>query len=649
MSGFLNEAVAPCRWKSRSAGSSEYNSGNDDSDSLLDATYFENTEEIELTAEIRAPALTGTRRANKTKSTFHILEESENAGREKRRRTTEVTKASVSRKPILLAQPAQRFRPTLSFTQGTKEETLAQPKVSSFRARRRNNPLAMLGDKDPNKSFVKDPLTKKTLRNAVYVPPDDTTVPSVLMGLLSPPKQDFGVSKPQNLNNTEVNSLKSQTAKRQARKSSAASVRRAPLQQSLRVAQVDPTAPDIPGTGGGKENTPPGKFIFPKEKHVTSGDPSSKPSCARRTASSVTTKKATAASHLNQIPATTQATAAHQTSTQISAATQASTTKHKSRKKEPLRRVMLGETQDNDGKASKEPVRRAVPLSARASSLLPDRLGEPQSPQDLWTDSVNPALRDASHRCSLISENIVKPALREENCLSHQHLPSDPDASTRVSLPTGQVFSLIEGNPDLSLSQYFTLPRVTKAVKTFNVRLVLGTLTSEKGAATVLDKIRAEEPVIGYREKTIALLWALLSEWGLAGLVDWDDVRKESTCLEHKAVLQFGYGAIKDKPWFLSNEPLRDEHAYLLHQWADILAALQGLCVNNVTASFANGKVYARIMDEYKPYIAGSINESDKPSLLFSSMLLESYLKQLGCSSQFGRFFWDVFLAISIN
>jgi abnormal spindle-like microcephaly-associated protein len=198
-----------------------------------------------------------------------------------------------------------------------------------------------------------------------------------------------------------------------------------------------------------------------------------------------------------------------------------------------------------------------------------------------------------------------------------QHLQSVPDASTQVSLPTGEVFSLTEGNPDLPLSQHLKFPCVSRAVKIFNVRLVLGALASQKGAASVLDNIQAE---------------------------DWDDVRKEITRLKHKAVAQLGYEAVKDETWFLDKESLGDEHADLLQQWAGILAALQGLRVNNLTTSFANGKVYGGIMDEYEPYIAGGISESDNPSLRFSSMSLESRLKRLGCSSQFGKYFGAVVL-----
>ena len=905
MSGSLNEAVTPCPWKSGSARLSEHNSGSDTFDSLLGETPFENTGEIEFTTEVRAPVLTGTRprRVNKTKPTFHILEESEDAsvGREKRRRTAEATKSSVGRKSSLLAQPAQRFRPNVSFAQETKEEMLALPKASGVGARNKNKPSTMLDDEDPNKKSVGDPLKKGARRNTVYIPPDDTTVPNVFMGLFSPLKQQSGTSKSQTSDKTEINSFESQIAKRQVRKALAASARRAPLQQSLRVPQVDPTAPDIPGTGGGKENLPPGKFTLLKDKDRKSDDIPSKPRVARRTATNTTA---------SQTPATRQPR-----STTVATANQTTTSRHRGGQKQPLRRMTLGETQGNAAMAPKEPVRSAVPLSARASPL-PGRLGDSQSSQNLWIEHIKPTLKQANQQFSLLAENIAEPVLYEDNWLSHQetvisqlvnglfeysdssltsydanalrldllniyhtepfvdlykrlqgslscgalripketltrgtrlhqdlglkrrfldiwiqsydlralvpaletvigrqisddstwlvgglndgpgsasskkmvirtvkefletfllrsedidqpttsfndhavkgnaniyhravlrsimlvalldkgkeclganfprrlfqpssdfkssadvfrallrllipscgdtnrllahlncrlshkqhqfqeynykintmavdfrdgvrlarivelllllpqHLQSDPDASTQVSLPTGEVFSLTEGNPDLPLSQHLKFPCVSHAVKIFNVRLVLRALASQKGAASVLDNIQAEDIVLGYRENTIALLWALLSKWGLAGLVDWDDVRKEITRLKHKAVAQLGYEAVKDETWFLDKESLCDGHSELLQQWAGILAALQGLRVNNLTTSFANGKVYGSIMDEYEPYIAGGISESDNPSLRFSSMPLESRLKQLGCSSQFSKYFGAVIL-----
>jgi abnormal spindle-like microcephaly-associated protein len=70
------------------------------------------------------------------------------------------------------------------------------------------------------------------------------------------------------------------------------------------------------------------------------------------------------------------------------------------------------------------------------------------------------------------------------------------------------------------------------------------------------------------------------------------------------------------------------EHAQLLQQWASILAALKGLQIDNMTTSFADGRVYASIVDEYEPFIAGQ---------KASCCSLEARLEHLGCSSQFGK------------
>ncbi|KAJ5308736.1 hypothetical protein N7508_004115 [Penicillium antarcticum] len=952
MSSFLNEPVTPRPWKSGSAGFTEHNGESDTFDSRLGENPFEVTEGNDFTTEVRAPVLRGSRpqRANKTRQTFYIREENEDAsaGRETRRRTAEVIKSSEGRKPSLLAQPAQRFRSNPGFPQETKHEILALPKVLVIEARNKNKPSILLGDKDLNKKTAGNSLKENARRNTVYIPPDDRAVPSVFMSIFSPPKQRSGTSMSQASDKTEINRFEPQITKRQARKTLAASGQRAPLQQSLKIAQVDPTAPDIPGTGGGKENLPPGKLLLPKDKDVTSDDVPSKPLFARRSATNAAALQAPRVNRApTQLPPASQATSVNRTSTDLSAANQtpalngvsdvsrtsvakqATTasqtptanrpfaaskasasnqthaTRHRGEKKAPPMIVTLGKMQGNAGNALKRPVRPAVPLSTRAS-LLPDRLGSFESSQNLSIDHIKTTLSEANHQFSLVVDNIAETALYEDNWLSYQetvisqlanglfehfdssmatydadafrlgllsiyhtapfinlykrlqnslscgylkipkesltrgtrlhqnlglkrtfldiwlksydlralvpaletvvgrqvfddltwldglndgpgsvssnkmvirtvesyletfllrnddigqstasvndfgvgryakiyhravlrsimlialldkskeclgadfpcrlfepssafkssagvfrallsllipscgainrllahlnfqfshkqhplqeynykinimavdfqdgvrlarivelllilpqHLQSDPYASTFVSLPTGEVFSLVEGNLNLPLSQHLKFPCVSHAVKMFNVRFVLGALASQNSAATVLNSIQATDIVLGYREKTIALLWPLLGKWVLTGLVDWKDVRKEVTRLKHKAVAQLGYEAVKDENWFLGTELLDDEHAHLLQRWAGILAALRVLRVSDLTASFANGKIYRSIMDEYEPYIAGGVSESKNSSFPFSSISLQSRLQQLGCSAQF--------------
>lgn len=214
------------------------------------------------------------------------------------------------------------------------------------------------------------------------------------------------------------------------------------------------------------------------------------------------------------------------------------------------------------------------------------------------------------------------------------HARSPQHDHTEVSLWTGEVLPLGD-KTDLPLSRHLKFPCASRAAKVFNVQVALSALRSVKGSSKIISDLRAEDVVDGYREKTIALLWALVSKWGLAGLVDWDDMSKEIERLKCKAVAQLGYEQIKDEMWFTGEESdlAGDEHARLLHRWASILAALKGLRISNMTTSFADGRIFESVVDEYEPYITANI---DRDSGVATSSL-QSRLQTLGCSSQFGK------------
>lgn len=67
--------------------------------------------------------------------------------------------------------------------------------------------------------------------------------------------------------------------------------------------------------------------------------------------------------------------------------------------------------------------------------------------------------------------------------------------------------------------------------------------------------------------------------------------------------------------------------------WAQNIAQLHGLTVSNLTTSFADGKVFKAIVDEYERFLPhvyptkhGSVNEQ-----------LDTKLKRIGCSTFFGK------------
>ena len=172
---------------------------------------------------------------------------------------------------------------------------------------------------------------------------------------------------------------------------------------------------------------------------------------------------------------------------------------------------------------------------------------------------------------------------------------------------------------DKPLSQRVKVPCISRATKLFNVRIVLQALASKGGA---VDNVRPEDIVDGHREKSMALLWWLVSGcgWGLAGLVDRHDLRSEIDRLESKR--RPGSSRGQDE----------NEERQLLVRWASILAETKGLHLENLSTSFADGRIYESIVDEYEGYL----NNNGRVGTGTNWTTLETRLESLGCSSQFG-------------
>ncbi|KAK2801268.1 hypothetical protein FQN50_007828 [Emmonsiellopsis sp. PD_5] len=220
--------------------------------------------------------------------------------------------------------------------------------------------------------------------------------------------------------------------------------------------------------------------------------------------------------------------------------------------------------------------------------------------------------------------------------LSQQH---DPDATATLAMPTGEILSLAQGGEDWPLSQHLKLPCIGRATKVFNVQVALSALAGVMGVGVIAKDIRAEDIVNGYREKTIALLWGLVGKWGLPGLVDWEDVRKEIRRLQRRIYSQTNNRELDEEEEDEEEEDFEEEyqrHSFLLKKWASCLARLKGIRLDNLTTSFADGKIFESIVDEYEGYIVqgkgftGSITPNSG-----AKGTLDMRLRSLGCSTQF--------------
>ncbi|KAJ9605398.1 hypothetical protein H2200_010055 [Cladophialophora chaetospira] len=204
----------------------------------------------------------------------------------------------------------------------------------------------------------------------------------------------------------------------------------------------------------------------------------------------------------------------------------------------------------------------------------------------------------------------------------------DSDATTTVILPTGEILSMIEGEQAWPLSQHLKFPCHGRATKLYNVQIALSALQGVKGMTALVQDVQAEDIVDGFREKTVKLLWGLTSKWGLNSLVDWDDLEREIKRLCR------GCDESHDNDFFdmMDDEEGYPRHKILLKSWAQAIASRSGLVVKNLTTSFADGRVFEAIVDEYQGYLASDARST-------TSRPLCERLRALGCSEQFALLF----------
>ncbi|KKY24922.1 putative calmodulin-binding protein sha1 [Phaeomoniella chlamydospora] len=207
-------------------------------------------------------------------------------------------------------------------------------------------------------------------------------------------------------------------------------------------------------------------------------------------------------------------------------------------------------------------------------------------------------------------------------------LSADGESTTTIAMPTGEVLPLTIGEHDWPLSQHLKFPCISRATKIFNVQLALSALCGVNGIGNVMGDLKAEDIVDGYREKTVALLWALVGKWGMGCLIDWGDVRGEINRLtRHSLVNEEDDYDTEDENRVRESPGAQRAQ---LKRWASAIAAAQGLVLRNFTTSFADGRIFGAIIDEYQSYLIGHHRQS------LDGRSLKGKLVSVGCSLQFG-------------
>ena len=179
------------------------------------------------------------------------------------------------------------------------------------------------------------------------------------------------------------------------------------------------------------------------------------------------------------------------------------------------------------------------------------------------------------------------------------------------------------------LSQHLKMPAIGHAQKTFNVQLALSALEGHDiHAANVVGDITAEDIVVGHREKSLSLLWSLVSGFGLKHLLDWKaltaDIQRHGISTAGECVNE-------------QTSPSLDEPEALLLSWASAYAnKCEGKKVTNLTTSFADGQAYASIINGFSAYMPNHEHVETRASS-GGSPDLEAQLAALGCSKAFTR------------
>ena len=200
-----------------------------------------------------------------------------------------------------------------------------------------------------------------------------------------------------------------------------------------------------------------------------------------------------------------------------------------------------------------------------------------------------------------------------------------------VMTPAGEIpiASLKQGDFWM-VSSHLILPCPARSQKIYNVQIALDALRAVNAFRSLVKGLTADDVVDGYREKTVGLLWALVSQLGLSTLVNWKELERETARIRKRQSRgQGGQGEeVGDRQGFTG-------YTFSLMTWARHIVGLSWQEIHNVPTAFADGLIFAKIVDEYATYLPCSQNESRETRRMNTT--LESKLRRLGCNRYFGK------------
>ncbi|KAI4634405.1 hypothetical protein J4E83_001723 [Alternaria metachromatica] len=197
----------------------------------------------------------------------------------RRSRASVVPAAARTKKSTILAHPAQRIPKAVAPAQEPQVEKPHRRRVSHAPSDRHatdvNATVRLQEDVLERKELKKQAPKKDLRRRTIYIPSDDTSVFTIHPGQpthasrnVREPSPDIGldlVTLSEEEGNNLMPALKRE--KKLPRKSLAAPPKRGPLSTASRSSQGSSFSSDVVGSGGGKENLPPGMDAVEKKKN----------------------------------------------------------------------------------------------------------------------------------------------------------------------------------------------------------------------------------------------------------------------------------------------------------------------------------------------------------------------------------------------
>ncbi|WAQ95520.1 ASPM-like protein [Mya arenaria] len=168
-----------------------------------------------------------------------------------------------------------------------------------------------------------------------------------------------------------------------------------------------------------------------------------------------------------------------------------------------------------------------------------------------------------------------------------------------------RVVEMLCGRTDLSVQ--LRMPAISRLQKVHNIKLVFKALTDQNidpGKSTPADIVE------GHREKTLALLWAIILHYQVAVLINEEQLKEEVRLLERSLAVRQRLSRLAAlKPVDGLNHRnsdagdlhTQDDRLNLLLKWCRAVCAHFNIQIENFTVSFSDGRALCHIMHYYQP------------------------------------------------